>query len=70
MLQQYPTTFKGLGIPEDELMQIYDLVEKTTNSITPMSDVTEKKKEAILENMADTKQFIDTAYHTKTEAEK
>ncbi len=67
MLQQYPTTFKGLGISEDELMQVYDLIAKTTESITPISDVTEKKKAAILENMADTKQYIETAYNTKAE---
>lgn len=64
-LQQYATKFKGDGISQADMMQMYDQVERTVTGISATADTTEHKKEATVSLLADTKKAIETAYATK-----
>lgn len=64
-LQQYATKFKGDGISQTDMMQMYDQVERTVTGISATADTTEHKKEATVSLLADTKKAIETAYATK-----
>ena len=65
-IQQYATKFKGDGISETKILNMYNLVEKTITGITTTADKTEEKKEKTVSLLSDTKQAIETAYKTKT----
>ena len=43
-LQQYATKFKGDGISQADMMQMYDQVERTVTGISATADTTEHKK--------------------------
>ena len=64
-LQQYATKFKGDGISQADMMQMYDQVERTVTGISATADTTEHKKEATVSLLADTKKAIETAYATR-----
>ncbi len=63
-IQQYATKFKLDGITEDQLMSLYDLVEKTVNSVETTADVTDELKQSIITNLPGTKGAIESAYGT------
>ena len=58
-LQQYATKFKGDGISQADMMQMYDQVERTVTGISATADTTEHKKEATVSLLADTKKAIE-----------
>ncbi len=63
-IQQYATKFKLDGITEEQLVSLYDLVEKTVNSIETTADVTGELKQSIISNFLGTKGAIESAYGT------
>jgi serine/threonine-protein kinase len=68
-LQQYGTKFKTDGISKDQLLELYDLVESSANSINTTADKTQELKETIISNLADTKAAIELAYSTSEEGD-
>ena len=64
-LQQYATKFKGDGISQADMMQMYDQVERPVTGISATADTTEHTKESTVSLLADTKKAIETAYATK-----
>ncbi len=65
-IQQYVTKFKGDGISEEDIIKMYDLVNKTVTSISTAADMTEDKKQSTISLLEDTRQAIETAYGTET----
>lgn len=63
-IQQYATKFKVDGITKTQLMELYDTVSSTVNSIEPTADKTEELKMTTTSNLPDTKAAIESAYST------
>lgn len=63
-IQQYATKFKVDEVTEDELLELYDLVLNSVNSIEPTAEKTEELKTTITSNLSDTKAAIQSAYST------
>lgn len=63
-VQQYATKFKVDGITKTQLMELYDTVSSTVNSIEPTADKTEELKMTTTSNLPDTKAAIESAYST------
>lgn len=61
-LQQYATKFKGDGITQEQLTEMYNTVSDTVRSIETTADKTEEKKSNTLALLDDTKNAIDTAF--------
>ena len=64
-LHQYATKFKGDGITEDQMMDMYAAISELTMHLETTADKTEEKKEKILSLLTDTKYAIESAYGTK-----
>ena len=63
-LQQYATKFKVDGVTEQEILGLYQQLEKVTGEINTTTDVTDEKRKAIQSLMPDTLEAIRTAYGT------
>ena len=63
-IQQYATKFKVDGITKKQLMELYDKVSVTVNSIETTADKTKELKMITTSNLSDTKAAIESAYST------
>ena len=66
-LQQYATKFKGDGITEEEIMEVYQQISKTLQSIVTTTDTTAEKKKNALGLLETTEKAIVTAYSSRQE---
>lgn len=63
-LQQYATKFKGDGITQKQMQDMYTTISDTVNSIATSADKTEEKKNNTISLLDDTKDAIETAFGT------
>lgn len=63
-LQQYATKFKGDGITQKQMQDMYTTISDTVNSIATSADKTEEKKNNTISLLDDTKNAIETAFGT------
>lgn len=63
-LQQYATKFKGDGITQKQMQDMYTTISDTVNSIATSVDKTEEKKNNTISLLDDTKNAIETAFGT------
>ena len=63
-LQQYATKFKGDGISQKQMQDMYTTISDTVNSIATSADKTEEKKNNTISLLDDTKNAIETAFGT------
>lgn len=63
-IQQYATKFKVDGVTEDQLLELYNLIVDTVNSIETTTEKTEALKATTVSNLPDTKSAIESAYGT------
>lgn len=63
-IQQYATKFKLDEVTEEQLKELYESVEETTNSLETTADKTAEMKASILSNLPDTESAIISAYET------
>ena len=63
-LQQYATKFKVDGVPQQDMVEMYNMISAATESIQTTSDKTDAKKAMILSLLEDTLKTIETAYGT------
>lgn len=63
-LQQYATKFKVDGVTEQEILSLYQQLERVTDAIQTTTDVTDAKRSTIKSLMPDTLTAIRTAYGT------
>lgn len=63
-LQQYATKFKGDGISQKQMQDMYTAISDTVNSIATSADKTEEKKNNTISLLDDTKNAIETAFGT------
>ena len=63
-LRQYATKFKGDGISKEELLEMFNLISTTVNSIETTADKTEEKRENTVYLLGDTRNAIENAYGT------
>lgn len=63
-LQQYATKFKVDGVPQQDMVEMYNTIFAATESIQTTSDKTDAKKAMILSLLEDTLKTIETAYGT------
>lgn len=63
-LQQYATKFKGDGITQKQMQDMYTTISDTVNSIATSADKTEEKKNNTISLLNDTKNAIETAFGT------
>lgn len=63
-LQQYATKFKGDGITQKQMQDMYTTISGTVNSIATSADKTEEKKNNTISLLDDTKNAIETAFGT------
>lgn len=63
-LQQYATKFKGDGITQKQIQDMYTTISDTVNSIATSADKTEEKKNNTISLLDDTKNAIETAFGT------
>ncbi len=65
-LQQYATKFKVDGVPQQDMVEMYNMISAATESIQTTSDKTDAKKAMILSLLEDTLKTIETAYGTNS----
>lgn len=65
-LQQYATKFKVDGVPQQDMVEMYNIISAATESIQTTSDKTDAKKAMILSLLEDTLETIETAYGTNS----
>ena len=63
-LQQYATKFKGDGITQKQMQDMYTTISNTVSSIATTADKTEEKKNNTISLLDDTKNAIETAFGT------
>lgn len=63
-LQQYATKFKGDGITQKQMQDMYTTISDTVSSIATTADKTEEKKNNTISLLDDTKNAIETAFGT------
>lgn len=63
-LQQYATKFKGDGISQKQMQDMYTTISDTVNSFATSADKTEEKKNNTISLLDDTKNAIETAFGT------
>lgn len=63
-IQQYATKFKGDGVEQDKLLEMYNLISDTVKNIVTTTDKTEEKKNNTSALLEDTKRAIENAYGT------
>ena len=63
-IQQYATKFKNDGVSETSLYTIIEEIEKTVKKINTTTELTDSKKENIVNLIDDTKMAVKTAYGT------
>jgi len=63
-LQQYATKFKGDGITQKQMQDMYTTISNAVNSIATSADKTEEKKNNTISLLDDTKNAIETAFGT------
>lgn len=63
-LQQYATKFKGDGITQKQMQDMYTTISNTVSSIATTADKTEEKKSNTISLLDDTKNAIETAFGT------
>lgn len=63
-LQQYATKFKGDGITQKQMQDMYTTISDTVNLIATSADKTEEKKNNTISLLDDTKNAIETAFGT------
>lgn len=63
-LQQYATKFKGDGITQKQMQDMYTTISDAANSIATSADKTEEKKNNTISLLDDTKNAIETAFGT------
>lgn len=63
-IHQYATKFKGDGLTQAELTDMYTLISDTVNSLDTTADKTEEKKNSIISLLDDTLKAIENAYGT------
>lgn len=63
-LQQYATKFKVDGVTEQEILSLYQQLERVIDAIQTTTDVTDAKRSTIKSLMPDTLTAIRTAYGT------
>ena len=63
-IQQYATKFKVDGVEKSELVDLYELVSSTVNSIETTADKTEEKRTTTINLLSDTLNAVEAAYGT------
>ena len=63
-LQQYATKFKGDGITQEQMQNMYTKISDATASIITTTEKTEEKKAYTISLLDDTKNAIETAFGT------
>ncbi|MDD5934658.1 MAG: serine/threonine-protein kinase [Clostridiales bacterium] len=61
-LQQYASKFRGDGITKQEMLDIYQRIEKELELITPTTDKTQSMKKNTSQYMQDTKDVIEIVF--------
>ncbi|MGN0142576.1 MAG: protein kinase [Roseburia sp.] len=66
-MQQYATKFKADGVPQEDVLALYNQVESYVLSIETTTDLTAEKQTATKNLLKDTLEAIDMAYATGVE---
>lgn len=64
-LHKYVTKYKLDGVSKDEVMELYNQIKTTINEIDTYSDITEKEKKKIKNQLPEVLSVIKVAYTTK-----
>lgn len=68
-IHQYATKFKGDGITEKQIMDVFAVISDAVNDLETTADKTDEKKQQVLSLLSDTKNAIANAYGTKRQSE-
>lgn len=68
-LQQYASKFKGDGLTEDALLNMYEQIEHYVSETETTTDKTSEKKESTRSLLADTRRAIELAFSTQKEGD-